>query len=161
MINIEELQTALEKYEYVIVNFRTKSGKIRRMECTRNLDFIDPEDHYGINDFRLVGPLIIAVWDWEHSAWRSFRKDSVIDFRVGEYAATEPYDPEFYDGPLVEIIDGKFHYGKVDNLQTDVKVVFESDVSFDEMKYFNNNQVYHECSSPHFSGAIQQNDSKV
>lgn len=69
----------------VLVKFNTKTGKVRVMRCTRNLDLVPERLHDGINDFRLNGDSIIAVYDLQNSAWRSFRKDSVISYEVDYY----------------------------------------------------------------------------
>ncbi len=84
---IESLQNALESYPLVKVLFKTKMGKERMMFCTRYLSAIPEADHDGINDFRLNHESIIAVYDFQNSGWRSFRKDSVISFE----ATTEAY----------------------------------------------------------------------
>jgi hypothetical protein len=67
----------LETFKNVYVTFRTKRGNERTMHCSRALEHVPQE---GKNDFRLNGPDIIAVYDYQNSAWRSFRKDSVLYF---------------------------------------------------------------------------------
>ena len=76
---IESLQTALESFKDVYVTFTTKRGTERTMHCSRKSDVVPQE---GRDDFRLNGPAIMAVYDYQNSAWRSFRKDSVISFEV-------------------------------------------------------------------------------
>ena len=79
---ISSLLTALESTPEVIVTFRTKRGDNRAMRCSKLLEAI-PEDHHdGRNDYRLQGESIVCVYDFQNSAWRSFRKDSVISFEV-------------------------------------------------------------------------------
>lgn len=77
---IESLEIALEHYEDVYVTFATKRGTERTMHCSRGSN-VPPQ---GKDDSRLNGPLIIAVYDYQNSAWRSFRKDSVISYKIGE-----------------------------------------------------------------------------
>lgn len=76
---IESLQNALESFKDVYVTFTTKRGTERTMHCSRKPDAVPQE---GRDDFRLNGPAIMAVYDYQNSAWRSFRKDSVISFEV-------------------------------------------------------------------------------
>jgi hypothetical protein len=76
---IENLQNALETFKDVYVTFTTKRGTERTMHCSRKSDDVPAE---GRDDFRLNGPDIIAVYDYQNTAWRSFRKDSVISFEV-------------------------------------------------------------------------------
>ena len=90
MINdalIESLELALDNHPYVAVEFATKSGKVRVMRCTKMLSAIPEEHHEGRYDFKINHPSIIGVWDLQNSAWRSFRKDSVLSFE----AHVEPY----------------------------------------------------------------------
>ena len=75
---IETLQTALERSEHVHVLFTTKKGTKRLMDCSRASTV--PSE--GRNEPKLNHPSIIAVYDHQNSAWRSFRKDSVINFEV-------------------------------------------------------------------------------
>lgn len=76
---IESLKTALETFKDVYVTFTTKRDTKRTMHCSRKSGDV-PEE--GKDDFRLNGPSIISVYDYQNSAWRSFRKDSVISFEV-------------------------------------------------------------------------------
>lgn len=75
---IESLKTALEQFENVYVTFTTKMGKERVMHCSRK----DTMPSDGRDDPKLNYHNIIAVYDHQNSAWRSFRKDSVISFEV-------------------------------------------------------------------------------
>ena len=72
---IDNLQNALESFENVFVTFHTKRGTKRVMHCSRK-DMAPP------NTIALNHDSIIAVYDYQNSAWRSFRKDSVISFEV-------------------------------------------------------------------------------
>lgn len=90
MINealINSLENALETYPHVSVLFHTKTGKERLMHCSRLLSVVPEQDHDGRYDFKINHPSIIGVYDLQNSAWRSFRKDSVISFEasVNEY----------------------------------------------------------------------------
>jgi hypothetical protein len=76
---IESLQNALESFKDVYVTFSTKRGTNRTMHCSRKSGDVPQE---GKDDFKLNGPAIVAVYDYQNSAWRSFRKDSVISFEV-------------------------------------------------------------------------------
>lgn len=80
MINklIEDLKTADE----VAVTFTTKKGLVRTMHCTTNEKNIPSEDLDGRNDPKLIGEAIIAVYDYDNSAWRAFRKDAVTSHEV-------------------------------------------------------------------------------
>lgn len=85
---INELITLLETEE-VAVSFITKKGIARTMVCTRDLTRVPDDVKDGINDPKLNGDKIVAVYDFDNSAWRSFRKDAVTHFkrnmRVFEY----------------------------------------------------------------------------
>lgn len=75
---IESLLNALEQYETVYVTYTTKSEKERVMCCSRKSTM--PSD--GRDAPKLNHSTIIAVYDHQNSAWRSFRKDSVSAFEV-------------------------------------------------------------------------------
>lgn len=79
---IKSLELTLETHSTVFVTFTTKTGKERTMRCSRLFSSIPEQYHDGATDFRLNGDSIIAVFDFQNSAWRSFRKDSVISFEV-------------------------------------------------------------------------------
>ena len=63
------------------VVFTKVNGEVRRMLCTLKEDLL-PEKQTESD--RKVNENIVSVWDIENSGWRSFRKDSVIDFIVHE-----------------------------------------------------------------------------
>jgi hypothetical protein len=68
----------------VAVTFKTKAGTSRTMQCTRMVSMI-PESgsgYTGIGDTKLDNAASIAVYDYQNSAWRAFRKDSVISYVV-------------------------------------------------------------------------------
>lgn len=81
MNNIQSLQTDLET-NVISVQFTKKDGSVRTMICTRDLSRVPEELRDGINDPKIIGPLIIGVYDFDNTAWRSFRKDKVIDYIV-------------------------------------------------------------------------------
>jgi len=76
---VESLESALETFSSVDVTFTTKRGSERVMRCSRVPKDVDMT---GRDDPKLNHPSIIAVYDYQNSAWRSFRKDSVISFEV-------------------------------------------------------------------------------
>lgn len=79
---IASLLDALESHDLVMVTFRTKAGTNRVMGCTKRLTAVPEEFHEGRFDYRLIGDSIICVYDFQNSAWRSFRRDSVVQFSI-------------------------------------------------------------------------------
>ena len=79
---IEKLITTLQEYPLVSVRFRTKVGTERVMECTQMLLYVPTELQDGRFDFRLNGPDIICVFDYQNSGYRAFRKDSVLSYEI-------------------------------------------------------------------------------
>lgn len=75
---VESLLNALEAFEHVYVTYTTKAGNNRVMHCSRKSTM--PSD--GRYAPKLNHSSIIAVYDHQNSAWRSFRKDSVKCFEV-------------------------------------------------------------------------------
>lgn len=75
-IDIKDLYNKLNNNSCVEVKFKTKKGTIRTMNCTRL------NDKPGIDNPKLNGLDIIAVFDHLVNEWRAFRKDSVIEFKV-------------------------------------------------------------------------------
>ena len=81
---IETLIDTLNTNVEVGVTFKTKAGATRTMQCTR-LESMIPESesgYTGIGDTKLDNMASIAVYDYQNSAWRAFRKDSVINYVV-------------------------------------------------------------------------------
>lgn len=77
-----ELLDALDWNSVVSVTYMTKKNTERTMECTRYLQNVPLELHSGINSPILNGPLIIPVYDLVNKAWRSFRWDSIIEWKI-------------------------------------------------------------------------------
>lgn len=77
---VASLLDALEDNELVLVTFRTKTGTNRVMGCTRLLAYIPEDKREGRFEPQLNKDSIVCVYDFQNSAWRSFRKDSVISF---------------------------------------------------------------------------------
>jgi hypothetical protein len=85
-MNTENLIKTLNECVEVEVTFKTKAGTVRKMQCTRMLSMIPESDsgYVGIGDTKLDNAASIAVYDYQNSAWRAFRKDSVISYNVIE-----------------------------------------------------------------------------
>ena len=79
---IASVLAALEANDLVFVTFRTKAGNNRLMGCTRKLSAVPEADHEGRFDYRLNHESIVCVYDFQNSAWRSFRRDSVVEFYI-------------------------------------------------------------------------------
>jgi|MDSZ01.2.fsa_nt_gb hypothetical protein len=81
-LNIDELKQALQ-LGAVDVKFRKKDGTERKMSCTLQ-DGVVPkatkEDPLSQKKIRQISDEVLPVWDLEKEAWRSFRKDSVIEW---------------------------------------------------------------------------------
>lgn len=67
----------LLKAERVVVTFTKRDGSRRDMLCTQRSDLIN-----SVTYSHSPGPEGIAcVWDLEKEAWRSFKHDSVLEYR--------------------------------------------------------------------------------
>lgn len=77
---IANLLPTLEAYQHVFVRFQTKTGIPRTMTCTRNLEHVPTWNRNGRFDPLLNNEKIVCIYDYQNSAWRAFRKDSVISF---------------------------------------------------------------------------------
>lgn len=67
-----------------IVTFKKSDGGERVMKCTLVEDMLPSatkEDPLSQKKIRAVSEEVVPVWDVEKNGWRSFRVDSVIDFR--------------------------------------------------------------------------------
>lgn len=58
------------------VSFTKTDGTVRTMRCTLAESLVPPAVSAGT---RKPNPAVMVVWDLDKTAWRSFRKDSVID----------------------------------------------------------------------------------
>ena len=66
------------------VNFTKMDGTLRGMRCTLRSDMLPAQTDLEEHTQRKQTTESIAVWDLEVKGWRSFRNDSVIDFKVLE-----------------------------------------------------------------------------
>jgi hypothetical protein len=84
MTSEQILIETLDKNVEVAVTFKTKAGTTRTMQCTRMLSMIPQSDsgYVGIGDPKLDNASSIAVYDYQNSAWRAFRHDSVLSYEV-------------------------------------------------------------------------------
>jgi len=71
------------KHNICQVNFTKKDGTVRKMLCTLSPEILQEQKLDEQSQTRKSNPDVISVWDLENSGWRSFRKDSVVDFSVG------------------------------------------------------------------------------
>lgn len=88
MHNREEMVSFLQE-NVCEVEFTKKNGEKRLLTCTLNMDMIEKE-HYP-KESGVLRPKnldVIAAFDLEKQAWRSFRVDSVNSFRVTENVET-------------------------------------------------------------------------
>lgn len=82
---LEPLQGLKEALQENIVNvlFKKKDGSDRLMKCTLMSDIIPKatkEDPLSQKKIRQISDEVLPVWDTEKESWRSFRKDSVIEW---------------------------------------------------------------------------------
>ena len=73
-INFDSLISDLRTGEKT-VNFTKRDGTARRLRCTLQEGRVPPATS---SEVREPNPNLIVAWDVEKSAWRSFRKDSVV-----------------------------------------------------------------------------------
>ena len=66
------------------VQFTKMDGTLRGMRCTLRPDMLPTQTDLEEHTQRKQTTESIAVWDLEVKGWRSFRNDSVIDFKVLE-----------------------------------------------------------------------------
>jgi len=66
------------------VNFTKMDGTLRGMRCTLRSDMLPPQTDLEEHTQRKQTTESISVWDLEVKGWRSFRADSVIEFKVLE-----------------------------------------------------------------------------
>lgn len=77
-INFDTLVSDLRTSERVI-NFTKRDGTVRRLRCTLQEGRIPPNTTTASSEPKVPNPNTLVVWDVEKSAWRSFRKDSVLN----------------------------------------------------------------------------------
>ena len=66
------------------VNFTKMDGTLRGMRCTLRSDMLPAQTDLEEHTQRKQTTESVAVWDLEVKGWRSFRTDSVIEFKVLE-----------------------------------------------------------------------------
>lgn len=80
---LETLQTLLKDTVVTVEFTKVSDGSIRTMVCTKNFELISESDYPKQEALpKVVNDDIIKVYDVEASAWRSFRKDSILKFTV-------------------------------------------------------------------------------
>lgn len=73
----DELKETLQR-ETQIVTFTKKDGTVREMRCTLQPDLLPPQkDLEETIQEKKVNTEVLAVWDLEKGAWRSFRIDAI------------------------------------------------------------------------------------
>lgn len=80
---VESLEDLLKTTVVTVEFTKVSDGSVRTMICTKNFELI-PESDYPKHESLLTikNDDIIKVYDMEASAWRSFRKDSILKFTV-------------------------------------------------------------------------------
>ena len=66
------------------VTFEKVDGTKRVMNCTLNQSYL-PQTLNESENKREPNPNVVAVWDIDANSWRSFRIDSVEDFKTGNF----------------------------------------------------------------------------
>ena len=61
------------------VVFTKVNGEARRMRCTLQENLLPAKE---TESTRKQNDDVVSVWDLENEGWRSFRKDSVVDFAI-------------------------------------------------------------------------------
>ena len=80
---VESLEDLLATTVVTVDFTKVSDGTIRTMFCTKNFELIPPSDYPKQEALPTVkNDEIIKVYDMEAKAWRSFRKDSVLNFTV-------------------------------------------------------------------------------
>ena len=80
-LELEKLRESL-KIHTVSVSFTKKDGTHRDMVCTLKPDSLPPQVDLEESIGRRSSDEVIAVFDVAKQDWRSFRIDSVINWRV-------------------------------------------------------------------------------
>jgi hypothetical protein len=84
IINKNDLKQLLKK-NTVEIKFKKKDGSERVMNCTLVSDVV-PVYEKKTERVKPDNDNLIAVWDLDKEAFRSFKLDSVIDYKVIEEA---------------------------------------------------------------------------
>ena len=80
---IETLEDLLITTVVTVEFTKVSDGSVRTMVCTKNFELIPSSDYPKQEALPTIkNDEIIKVYDMEAKAWRSFRKDSVINFTV-------------------------------------------------------------------------------
>lgn len=81
-------KSALEKLlksKIVEIKFNKKDGNLRTMLCSLKQEFLPKADPSKTKTAKKTpNPDVLAVWDLEREAYRSFRLNSVIDYQAVE-----------------------------------------------------------------------------
>lgn len=67
------------------VTFTKKDGTERVMTCTLNADVVPQatkEDPLSQKKIRQISDEVLPVWDTDAAGWRSFRVDSIKEFKI-------------------------------------------------------------------------------
>ena len=78
---MDGLHSALHKGKVEVKFTKVSDGSERIMECTLYEHMI-PRAAEGQESKRAPAEGITCVWDLDKAAWRSFRNDSVISWRI-------------------------------------------------------------------------------
>ena len=73
--------TELLKKKVINVKFKKKDGSERLMKCTLLSDIV-PAYEKKTNQTKNQNDNVLAVWDLDKQAFRSFRIDSVTDYQI-------------------------------------------------------------------------------
>jgi hypothetical protein len=82
----QEILNALKTSKVHVQFKKVKDGEIRNMYCTLNADFI-PEEHLPktpLSESNAPNTEVIRAYDMEVEGWRSFRLDSLIEYRTSD-----------------------------------------------------------------------------
>jgi hypothetical protein len=80
-LNKQEMLDALHN-GICVITFIKKSGEERVMSCTLNAEILPEQiDLEEAIQKKVPNPDVLAVWDTEKGGWRSFRWDSVKEFK--------------------------------------------------------------------------------
>lgn len=71
----EEVKAGLQSSKATVV-FQKTDGTFREMNCTLKEEFLPPFDKNAVG--KATNEEVLAVWDLDKNAWRSFRLDSVV-----------------------------------------------------------------------------------